>query len=424
MKAGTNREWGRETGTSFAVFCVCAEPDVLHATIAAAEQASQTFFAGEFRDYITIERRPQFSQSIKDARGCLALVDFDRDPELALGTVERLNQVFLSRISVVAVGAPLDAALLLRAVRAGCTDFLSSPVSAVDVVSAIQRFQHSNVVNPMAPSLGRVLAFFGAKGGVGTTTLAVHLANYLVTRHGKKTLLIDHKHQLGHVALYLGLKDTQYHFDELLKNVDRLDAELMNGYAIRHLSGLDVMASPEIATTYHESNGDEMERVMDFLRSEYDYILIDSSVEYQDTKTAIITVADEVYLVSTPDVASLRDLARLVEHIDLSPFAHGKLRLIVNRSTASDSLTAQQIEKAVRFSVSHTVPNNYGELLKAINQGVPVSSLEKSSFNQALAAITRQIVHGAEQGDTVGTEAVPGKDEKGKKFSFWRRAQR
>jgi pilus assembly protein CpaE len=251
---------------------------------------------------------------------------------------------------------------------------------------------------------------------VGTTTLAVHLAHYLVACHGKKTLMVDHKHQLGHVALYLGLKDTQYHFDELLKNVDRLDTELLNGFAIRHGSGLDVMASPEIATVYHESQGDELERVMDFLRSEYDFIVIDSTVEYQDTKVAIIAEAEEIYMVSTPDVASLRDLARLVEHIGLSPAANGKLRLLINRSTADDSLSSDQIQKAVRFPVAHTIPNNYGELLRSINQGVPVSPLSKSDFNLALAEIARQVVHGV---DAAGG-ARPAATSTRNRFAFWR----
>ncbi len=403
---------------SFALFCVCAGPELLNAAMTAADQAPQTFFAGEFRDYITLDKRPQFSQSIKEARGCVALVDFDRDPELALATAERLTQFFLSRISIIAVSAPLEAGMMVRAVRAGCADFLSSPILPSELSTAIERFRQASLVSPETKaSLGRVLAFFGAKGGVGTTTLAVHMANYLVTRHGRKTLLIDHKHQLGHVALYLGLKDTQYHFDELLKNVDRLDAELMNGYAIRHPSGLDVMASPAIATSYHESLGEELERVMVFLRSEYDYILIDSSVEYQDTKMAIMAEADQIYLVATPDVAALRDLARLVEHIGLSPFTNGKLRLLMNRSTASDSLTSQQIENAVRFPVSHTIPNNYGPLLRAINQGVPVSSLETSAFNQALAGAVTQIVQGTGTADAV----KPAKGKAGRqRLAFWR----
>jgi pilus assembly protein CpaE len=54
------------------------------------------------------------------------------------------------------------------------------------------------------------------------------------------------------VALYLGLKDTQYHFDELLRNADRLDSELLNGFVVRHRSGLDVIASPEMSGGPHE----------------------------------------------------------------------------------------------------------------------------------------------------------------------------
>jgi pilus assembly protein CpaE len=155
--------------------------------------------------------------------------------------------------------------------------------------------------------------------------------------------------------------------------------------------------------------------VMDFLRSEYDYILIDSSVEYQQTKMSIIAEADEVYLVSTPDVAALRDLARLVEHIGLSPSANGKLRLIINRSTADDSFTPEQIQKAVRFPVSNSVPNNYGELLHAINQGVPIAPTRKSVFNDALATIAREIVHGS------APPAEPAAASNGRsRLAFWR----
>jgi pilus assembly protein CpaE len=224
--------------------------------------------------------------------------------------------------------------------------------------------------------------------------LAVHLATHLVRQHGKKTLLIDHKPQLGHVALYLGLKDTQYHFDELLRNADRLDAELLNGFVIRHRSGLDVIASPEMSSGPHEAKPQELERVMDFLRREYDYVLIDSSVSCQDSKKYIIDQSDEVYIISTPDVASLRDLARMVETISLSESATSKLRLVVNRSTATDSVTPEQIEKAVRFPISIAVPNNYFELLRAINDGEPIPPQRRSEFNQALSRWANQIVNG------------------------------
>jgi pilus assembly protein CpaE len=378
-----------------AIFSVCADEAVVNVATAASLQVSGALFAGEFHDYITAEKRPQFSPVLKNADTCVALIDFDRDPELALETTERLNQIFLKKISIVGVGTQLDAGILLRAVRLGCTEFLTKPIQIADLIASLNRFHAVMAVDPHAQSgIGRVIAFFGAKGGVGTTMLAVHLATHLVRQHGKKTLLIDHKPQLGHVALYLGLKDTQYHFDELLRNADRLDAELLNGFVIRHRSGLDVIASPEMSSGPHEAKPQELERVMDFLRREYDYVLIDSSVSCQDSKKYIIDQSDEVYIISTPDVASLRDLARMVETISLSESATSKLRLVVNRSTATDSVTPEQIEKAVRFPISIAAPNNYFELLRAINDGEPIPPQRRSEFNQALSRWANQIVNG------------------------------
>jgi pilus assembly protein CpaE len=306
-----------------------------------------------------------------------------------------LHQIFLKKISIVGVGAQLDAGLLLRAVRRGCTEFLTKPVDPAELAASLERFHAVMAVDPHAQSgIGRVIAFFGAKGGVGTTMLAVHLATHLVRQHGKKTLLIDHRPQLGHVALYLGLKDTQYHFDELLRNSDRLDSELLNGFVVRHRSGLDVIASPEMSGGPHEPKGDQFEQVMDFLRREYDYVLIDSSVSLQDSKTSIVDQSDEIYIVSTPDVAALRDLARLVENLSLSESATSKLRVVVNRSTATDSVTSDQIEKAVRFPISIAIPNNYFELQRAINDGEPIPPQRRSEFNQALAQWASRIVYG------------------------------
>jgi len=179
----------------------------------------------------------------------------------------------------------------------------------------------------------------------------------------------------------------------LLRNADRLDAELLNGFVVRHRSGLDVIASPEMSSGLHEPKSDQLEHVMDFLRREYDYVLIDSPAA-QESKTSILDQCDEVYIVSTPDVAALRDLARLVENLSLSESATSKLHVVVNRSTATDSITSVQIEKAVRFPITIAVPNNYFELQRAINDGEPIPPQRRSEFNQAIARWAGIIVHG------------------------------
>ena len=247
-------EMNLQESPSQAIFSVCVDEAVVSRCDLRLRSRWPARAAGEFRDYITSDKRPQFSPSLKNAHSCVALIDFDRDPELALLTTGRLSQIFLKKINIVGISAKVDAGILLRAVRNGCTEFLTKPVDPEELAAALNRFLAGMSVDPrMQSGIGRVVSFFGAKGGVGTTMLAVHLAMHLVRQHGKKTLLIDHKQQLGHVALYLGLRDTQYHFDELLRNADRLDAELLNGFIIRHRSGLDVIASPEMSSGPHEA---------------------------------------------------------------------------------------------------------------------------------------------------------------------------
>lgn len=401
-----------------AVFCVGNQTRTVELAAEVTAGLPGFFFAGAFADYITAEKRPQFPPSMKAASACVALIDFDADPVLALRTVERLGHIFARKISMVAVGTDLPAPLLLQAIRSGCVEYLARPINPDELAGALRRFeQFMSVAPPESNSTGRVMAFFGAKGGVGNTTLAVHLATHLALTHKRKTLLIDHKHQLGHVALYLGLQNTHYHFDELLRNVDRLDAELLSGYLLHHSSGLHVLASPDYSSEQYVCRQDELERVMEFLRREYDYILMDSSVVYENSNTSIIDQADDVFLVSTADVASLRDLARLVEHVHTRPANEGKLQLAINRSTSNESITPQQIRDAVRTAVHYSVPNNFIELLQAVNNGEPISPNVPSPFNNVIAAWARNIC-----GDPEATHALAGRAVGTKKLSlaFWR----
>lgn len=396
-----------------AVFSVCASPDVAEAATAACENLTGSSFAGEFHEYFNGDRRPHFSQAIKAAAGCVALVDCDRDPELALETMERLRSVSLRNLSIVAFSARIDASYLLGAMRAGCNEFLTKPASALALGEALHRFQSADLADVVGQrNAGRVLCFYGAKGGAGTTTLAVHLASNLVRRHRKRTLLIDHHHELGHVALYLGLKDNQYHFDELIRNADRLDADLLKGFVARHASGLEVLASPDGCALEHTGGPEEIQLVLNFLRTQYDYVIIDSSMSYKEIVPPMMRASDEVILVSTPDVAALRDLARRVEHLSLIEATTAKLRIVINRSTSDDAVTAEQIEAAVRFPVWIAIPNNYADLLRAINAGEPIPPQHRSPFAQQIGKWADKLIsaNSVEAGRS-------GTSKKG--FTFW-----
>lgn len=386
-----------------AVFSVCAEDAVLH-TVQAVAQSAGAQFAGEFRDYITAGRRPQFSPALRRALSCVAVVDFDRDQNAALETAALLRRSLPGRISVIGVASRLEGELLLRAVRSGCEEFLAKPVDAGELIGALARFSANVPPEPReSGKKGRLVVFCGAKGGVGTTMLAVHLATHLVQTHRLRTLLVDLQPQLGHVGLFLGLRATQYHFSELLRHADRLDAGVLNGLIVRHKSGLDVVTSPEggAPAGLHLEHFDQ---VMDYLRREYECVLLDAGTTLSDCRSPIVEQADEIYAVATPDIAALRDMTRLAEQLSLSGAAIDKLHIVVNRSTSTDAVGVEQIEKAVRFPVAVSVPSSYVELLRAINDGEPISPQRKSEFSQAIARWAERIA-----GDESGGRVSPAK---------------
>lgn len=369
-------------GARFTIFAISVDEETSASLAAGQAYLANSEFSGEFHSYFGRGKRPLFSERIKDSPASIAIIDFDRDADQAAATAETLHQMFAGRIATVAISSSREPEVLLKAMRAGCTEFLPRPFDLIQYSEAIARVQErfAALSSEIPGNKGTVISFFGAKGGVGTTTLAVYLATFLVRQHGKKTLLIDHHHQLGHVCLYLGVKENPYYFEELMKNVDRLDVELLAGFLTHHPSGLDLLPSPDTCAARYSGSAEEMAAVLDFLRSQYEYILLDSSLEYQDVNSAIVSCSDEIYLVSTPDVAALRDLSRHVENFGLDETAARKLRIVVNRSSSNDSVSAQQVESAVHFPVAVSIPNNYSELVRAINTGEPIPPRRRSDF--------------------------------------------
>jgi pilus assembly protein CpaE len=128
----------------------------------------------QFHNYFSTTNRPHLTQQAIGAHACIAIIDLDKDPERALQTAEFLRRGFFHKIAIVAVSSSNDPNLLLRAMRAGFGEFLCSPFDEEEVSEMLRRLDRrwSETVTELQ-NTGKILSFFGAKGGVGTTTLAV-----------------------------------------------------------------------------------------------------------------------------------------------------------------------------------------------------------------------------------------------------------
>ena len=244
-------------GLRVALLTVHVEPGTVEQIRKSASHMTWALVPVDYENYFSTARLPPLTQRAIEAQGCVAVVDFDADPELALQTAECLRQSFYHRIAILALSSTTDPDLLLRAMRAGFSEFLLKPLDMDEFLDSLARLDFRWTTNIARPAnSGKILSFFGAKGGVGTTTLAVHLAMFLVRGLGKKVLLIDNHAQLGHVVLYLGMDGSNHHFYDLVQNVSRLDQELLRGFIATHGSGLDVLSSPDVYGSSWKTDAD------------------------------------------------------------------------------------------------------------------------------------------------------------------------
>jgi len=367
---------------SASIVTVSVGEEQIQGLIDAAESIAWVLTTADFESYISASRRPNISQQIKSSDICIAVVDFDKSLEYAVESVHYLQQIFAGKVSVVALSKSKDPELMLVAMRNGCNEFLAKSFDQEELIQLFERLAHQRATVPVRNAAsGTVLSFFGAKGGVGSTTLAVHLALYLVQCHQKRTLLIDNHPELGHICVYLGLDGTRFHFHELVRNVTRLDSELLRGFTAKHASGLEVLSSPDVCGGTRTVDAESVTRLLEFLRTEYDYIVVDCSTALHESDLAVLDGSDQVYLVATPEIGAIRDLSRYVDNLTRLETTTEKMHVVINRYSSRYAVKVEQIEKAIRLPIAIRLPNSYTELVRSVNLGEPIAPNRKSEFS-------------------------------------------
>ncbi len=389
------------------------DEEQIQGLVDAGDSIAWTLTTADFESYISALRRPNISQQIKSSDICIAVVDFDKNIEQAVESVLYLQQVFSGKVSVVALSKSKDPDVMLVAMRNGCNEFLAKSFDQEDLIQLFERLAHQRTTLPLRNSVsGTVLSFFGAKGGVGSTTLAVHLALYLVQCHQKRTLLIDNHPELGHICVYLGIDGTRFHFHELVRNVTRLDSELLRGFTAKHSSGLEVLSSPDICGGTRNVDAESVTKLLEFLRTEYDYIVVDCSTALHESDLAVLDGSDHVYLVATPEIGAIRDLSRYVDNLARIETTTEKMHVVINRFSSRYAVKVEQIEKAIRLPIAIRLPNSYTELVRSVNLGEPIAPSRKSEFSMQF------IKWAASLAGTAAPRALPAETKSKSFFGF------
>jgi pilus assembly protein CpaE len=405
IKDGTNiplRE-GISSSETLSLFSICLEPE---ASAELREFVKATPFLrlqAEAHNYLT-DSDASFNL-IEPPGPDICLIDFDKNRESAIATAEGIHERF-PNAAIFAISSLSQPNLIIQAMRCGCSEYVVKPADRDQLLEAVARVGGRKKEKREQTS-GQVLTFIGAKGGSGVTTLVTHLGALLARSFSRSTLLVDLHPTCGEAALFLGLTKHQYHFYDLVENIDRLDAELLQSYVLNHPSGLGLLPAPDFTEPERHVEMEAIGQAMEFIRYRYDFVLVDCPPGLNEQNVEIIRRSDAVHIVTVPEVPPLRNVARFLDYFMRIEYPLEKVHIIVNRHNKKSAISDDEIEKAIRKKIYWKVPNQYHEVIKTINAGDPSVQVSSSEVARTLQSWAATI--GARPSDKVPVAKKAGK---------------
>ncbi|MFL5709319.1 MAG: response regulator [Chloroflexota bacterium] len=300
-----------------------------------------------------------------------------------------------SHVPIIMLTAEQEVEQKVRGLRAGADDYLIKPFHPAELLARIKsllaRFAPKEALT--RPPLGRVLAFYGAKGGVGTTTIAINAAIALHRELGRKVALVDGNLQFGDHRVFLDLGLDRKSIVDIV-TAPSIDTELIRQVIVRHDSGVDLLLAPPSPETAELVRPEHLPFITEQLASLYDYILVDVDKRLDDVNLGVFEAAEAVFVVMTADLSCLKNVRLILETMNHLGYPPAKVQLVLNRSNAFTGINVKNAEGALRRTIDHQVVNEYRGAISALNSGAPFMFTKADS---PLGASLLQFVRGVDK---------------------------
>ncbi len=365
------------------------------------QEIQQVNIAGEAIDAV------RGYELVKELKPCLVILDlFPGEVDHWLKFAEKITQNFPKTMLFVA-SSQSKPEVIINAMRAGSRAFLSKPLDKDDLLNAVRNAIRWHGDKAEGESGGKLVAVFGAKGGVGTTTIATNLAVNLVTHTKKSVVLVDLNLQFGQTSLFLNVQP-KYSIVDVANNIKELDPHLFKGALSQHASGVCLLAGPPRVEEAESIRGEHLHEILILLRSIFDFIIIDTNKVLDDLTVKALGQSDAIITVFTVDLPSIYNTRRCLDIFQRMGFGQDKVLLVMNRDSLNWDITSEELVKSIAYPMYWRIPNqDYATVAGAINQGIPISqSAPRSKIGVSFSNLAEKLNGGAatEDGKTARSQ--------------------
>jgi pilus assembly protein CpaE len=312
----------------------------------------------------------------------------DRTLYLIDGAVRRMPE----RPVVVLMDSPANG-FLRRVFEAGADDVITLPAAPADVGFTLEKViaRKRGLTASAGLSSAPLICVLGPKGGTGKTVVATNLAIALAQRD-QRVILVDLDLQFGDLGLALGLSPQNTMYD-LVKAGGTLDSEKVDGFLMRHTSGVRVLMAPTRPDQASVVAIEFLRELYTVLRTMADVVIIDTPPGFTPEVIASIDMSTHVAMVGMLDTLSLKNTKLGLETLDLMGYSSHAITLILNRSDSRVGITNDDVSAVVGRAPQIRVPSDRA-VPRSINEGEPiVLSQPKTAAARALRELADVYVH-------------------------------
>lgn len=337
------------------------------------------------------------STTIEELRPSFILMGLEEPVVRGLQAMDSIAEVS-PHTPIIIYSSLTDGASIRKAMLAGARDYLAVPLTPETMVAAINgvleqeatRARRLSGERSERPSGGTVLTIFGAKGGIGKTTIATNLATALCRETGESVVLVDMDTRFGDVAVMMDMPSDRT-VTEAARDFDKLDRGNIRDYLLIHPAGVSVLPAPQNPSDWEMIGPEQIEKIVRVLGQTFDYVILDTPGTFNEVVGISLELATVVLLITSMDVASIKDTVMAMNMLRAWSFPEEKIKLLINHSNIANSIRDADVARTLDYEIFWQIPFDQA-VSRAGQLGQPVIlSSPRSKVSQNLAELARTI---------------------------------
>lgn len=323
-------------------------------------------------------------------------------PDAPLGIATDIAEKYrLERpsLGVILLRRRVEVQVMSEALRAGIREVIGADdaealLSACSRSKAVSRQQRQAETRSADASRGKIILVYAAKGGCGKTTLATNLADSLASLDAGSVCLVDFNLEFGDVAIALQVEPVRT-ISDALGMQGGLDRHGVSSMVIHYKERLDVLLAPTQPADAEFISPALASEILGLLREIYDYVVIDSSPQFNDVVLKSFDMADSYVLLTTLDMLSLKNFKVTLDTLDALGYPRGRWNVVLNRCDSKVGLTPEDLEQVIGMGIETKLPSSK-DVPASLNKGVTlVSEDPRHPFSRAIRGLAVQQSNGS-----------------------------